>query len=68
VAKLVHNCCNCGKSLIGKSVNGKCFRCANASFTHLSDQLVSEDFVGDRSKPVCSTSADVSSCEIVPLK
>jgi hypothetical protein len=68
VAKFVHNCSNCGKTLIGKSVNGKCSRCANASFTHLSDQLVSVDNVGNRSEPILSTSADVSTCEIVPLK
>jgi hypothetical protein len=38
------------------------------SFTHLSDQLVTEDYVGNSSAPIFSTSADVSNCEIVPLK
>jgi predicted nucleic acid-binding Zn-ribbon protein len=68
VAKLVHNCCNCGKTLIGKSVKGKCVKCANVSFSNLPDQLVTEDSVGNISAPILSTSADVSTCEIVPLK
>jgi predicted nucleic acid-binding Zn-ribbon protein len=68
VQKLVHNCSSCGKTLIGKSVSGKCLKCSNHSFKNLPDQLVSSECVGDRVLSTSDPVADVSNCEIVPLK
>jgi hypothetical protein len=49
-------------------VSEKCAKCANVSFSNLPDQLVLEDSVGINVASVSGLSADVSNCEIVPLK
>jgi predicted nucleic acid-binding Zn-ribbon protein len=64
----MHKCSSCGKTLIGKSVCGKCVKCSNHSFSNLPDQLVPAECVGDRNLPASNPVADVSNCEIVPLK
>jgi hypothetical protein len=50
----------------------QCARCANSSFVNLSDQLVDGDgsVVDADELPVrvVDVSADVSTCEVVPLK
>lgn len=46
----------------------KCAKCANISFSNLPDQLVLEDSIGTRVDAVSGLSADVSHCEVVPLK
>jgi hypothetical protein len=68
VAKVVHKCCNCGKTLKLKNVDSKCAKCANVSFSNLPDQLVTEDVVSHVFVPVVNVSDDVSNCEVVPLK
>jgi predicted nucleic acid-binding Zn-ribbon protein len=68
VAKVVHKCCNCGKTLKLKNVDSKCAKCANVSFSHLHGQLVKEDVVSHVFAPVGNVSDDVSNCEVVPLK